>query len=133
MDYLAAFGLVAHVARHDDHSSSWQRLANGFKSFAPDDDVMAHRQLAESLQIGGQSPGEFVVNADPALFVHSRNDRNNHTDTSINERAATPRLRCCPHSGTAVSSGKAQNTSPNCAENERGVTKCVPLKVERKL
>ena len=28
---------------------------------------------------------------------------------------------------------KAQKTSPTCAENARGVTKWVPLKVERKL
>ena len=28
---------------------------------------------------------------------------------------------------------KAQNTNPTCAEKARGVTKCVPLKVELKL
>src|SRR5215510_15929161 len=44
---------------------------------------MAHRQFAEALQIGGQSPGEFVVDADPAFSVHRRNYRNDHTDTCV--------------------------------------------------
>src|SRR5215510_1083245 len=44
---------------------------------------MAHRQFAEAFQICGQSPGEFVVDADPALSVHRRNNRNDHTDTCV--------------------------------------------------
>src|SRR5215470_7537411 len=44
---------------------------------------MAHRQFAEALQIGGQLPGEFVVDADPAFSVHRRNNRNDHTDTCV--------------------------------------------------
>src|SRR5262249_40499164 len=44
---------------------------------------MANRQFAEALQIGGQSPGEFVVDADSAFSVHRRNNRNDHTDTCL--------------------------------------------------
>src|SRR5262245_51535151 len=44
---------------------------------------MAHRRFAEALQIAGQSPREFVVDADPAFSVHRRNNRNDHTDTCV--------------------------------------------------
>src|SRR5215510_16477519 len=83
MGDVAAFGLVISIARHDDHSPAGKRPANRFESLASDDDVMAHSQFAEALQICGQSPGEFVVDADPALPVHRRNDRNDHTDTCV--------------------------------------------------
>ncbi len=71
---LGICGLEAQISREHDQFAARHFALRALVGFATHEDVMAHGEAAEMLEIVREVPGQAVVAADAALFVDRRDN-----------------------------------------------------------
>lgn len=73
-----AGGLEVALACHHDRSPSREQTPDRFEGLPSHDDVMAHRQLLETLQVSRQVPRQTALASDYSTAVHGDDQGGSH-------------------------------------------------------